>query len=349
MTFGLSAENILLPFLYIILPFLPVIFSVAYLFAVVTVTARLSVDGEITALQSKGLSLLRFALAPLLIGVVVSAVSTACAIYFESWGRREFVQFVYRKTHIEIDNVLHTKLQPGVFLHDFLDYVLYAEKISADRTTLSNVLVASSRESRNKFVLLARQATMKGSIVGGDLKVRFSDGFIYTLTDDSGDIATSTFKAGELDLLEVFHKEILGNPTAEDDFRSYPPAQLWSYVASLRAAPQGQEETLAKAEYLWHSRWANSLVVISFALLGVILGLHDPRSVREPIFIKSVATVIFSMSWVSLFRWLAEHSLIDAIWAAWLPQLLLLGFSVFALLQRNRLPATQSLWSRVGR
>jgi lipopolysaccharide export system permease protein len=347
LTFGLSAENVLLPFLYIILPFLPVILAVAYLFAVVTTVARLSMDGEITALQSKGMSLVRFALAPLVVGVGVGLISGISALYCEAWGRREFVQFVYRKTHIEIDNVLHTKLQEGVFLHDFLDYVLYAKKISKDHATLSNVLVASSRESKSRFVLLAKTAKLQGSIVEGNLKVQFFDGFIYGIGEDDQELKTAQFAQGDLDLLQVFHERILGQPLAIDDFRSYPPAELSQFIEELKVQAAGENDlVLAKARFLWHVRPANGLLALSFALFGLLLGLHDPRSVSEPIFIKSVATVIFCFSLLSLFRWLAEHAYLHPVLAAWGPAGLLLGLAILALLRRNKLPTTMSLFGR---
>jgi lipopolysaccharide export LptBFGC system permease protein LptF len=349
MTFGLSAENVLLPFLYIILPFLPVIFAVAYLFAVVTTVARLSVDGELTAIQSKGMSLMRFAHAPVVVGVLVSLLSGLSALYFEAWGRREFVQFVYRKSHVEVDNVLHTKLQEGVFLHDFLDYVLFAKTISKDRSTLSEVLVSSNRESKTKFVLLAKTAKLKGAIAEGNLKVQFFDGFVYSIADDGEEVKTARFRQGEIDLLQVFHERILGQPTAVDDFRSFPPGELSRFIDTLllKTDEPPPQEVLAKARYLWHSRLANALLVISFSLLGILLGVHDPRAVREPIFLKTVATIMLCFSLSSLFRWLAENSYTNPVLAAWGPQLTLLGLALLALLQRNRLPATQSLFTRV--
>ncbi len=347
MAFGLSAENILLPFLYIILPFLPVILTVAFLFALVSIIARLSLDGEIIAIQARGMSLLRFSLAPLAIGMVLSAVASVTAHYGEAWGRREFVQFVYRKTHVEIDNVLHTKLQPAVFLHDFLDYVLYAEKISPDHTTLSRVLVANSQGSKNKFILLAKKAKLHGSINEGNLKVHFFEGFSYTLEAGDEQIKTTSFDEGEIDLLQIFHERILGQPGSEDDFRSYPPQELSTYIDSLKQ--QGtHREILAKAQYLWHARFANALLLISFSLLGVLLGLHDPRSLKAPIFLKTIATVIFCFSFISVFRWCSENNYCNPFINAWLPQLLLFAFSLWALLRRNRLPAAEPLFKNLA-
>src|SRR6476469_9546709 len=103
-TFGLSLENVFLPFLYIILPFIHLTIPMAYLFAVMLTFGRLSADGEYPELLAAGYSLARAAVPVLMLGVILYGVATASALNLEPWGRREMVQFLYRKTQTELDN-----------------------------------------------------------------------------------------------------------------------------------------------------------------------------------------------------------------------------------------------------
>ena len=92
------------------------------------------------------------------------------SVYFESWGRRETLKFYHRKAQTELDNMIKYRMKEGVFQDDFLGYVLYAEKISADRTHFENVMLAPGRESQKEhFTLLAPAASIDGSVEAGDL------------------------------------------------------------------------------------------------------------------------------------------------------------------------------------
>src|SRR5690606_10602516 len=105
-----SAENVLLPFLYLILPFLSVTIPIAFLFAVLITFSRLSADGEYPAMLASGFSLKRAAMPVLLVAVVMYGVAASCALNLEPWGRRELVQFLYRKTQTELDNYVRYKM-----------------------------------------------------------------------------------------------------------------------------------------------------------------------------------------------------------------------------------------------
>ncbi len=59
--FGFSVENILMPQLFVILPFLTYSIPWAFLFAVIVSIGRISGDGEYTAMLAGGYSLVKMA------------------------------------------------------------------------------------------------------------------------------------------------------------------------------------------------------------------------------------------------------------------------------------------------
>ncbi|MEZ4741870.1 MAG: LptF/LptG family permease [Bdellovibrionota bacterium] len=172
--FGLTAENILLPFLYIIMPFMTIIIPISFLFAVMVAFSRISADGEFFALLSAGYSLRRAAMPILVMGGVLYLIGGTSAMYLEAWGRREFVQFRYRKTQTELDNMIKFKMQEGVFLDDFIGYVIYAEHISRDRSKFTNVMLSPKEgKSSSDTIMIAPKAQITGSVESGDLRMVF--------------------------------------------------------------------------------------------------------------------------------------------------------------------------------
>ena len=344
-TFGLTLENIFLPFLYIILPFMPIIIPISFLFSVMVSLARLSSDGEFTAMVACGYSMQRILRPIACVSLALYALSVLCAVNLEAWGRREFVQFIYRKSQTELDNMMRFKIQPGVFVNDFLDYTIYTERISKDRSQFYNVVLAPDHNSKqNDFVMVAPRAKIEGSVEMGNLHMTFYDGIGYS-TDDSGEgSAVMRFAEAEIDVLRIFHEQILGPDSKKDDYRSYPALKLYQYVKALEADPKGDRTLYQKAAYLWHARIANPFLVIVFAFLGLLLGIGDQRQNKNAGYIGTVLAVICCFVFVMSFRWLAENGWLQPWVGAWLPQLILASVVLLAFRRKVSLPLSESLF-----
>lgn len=342
-TFGLSLENIFLPFLYLILPFISLTIPIAYLFAVLLSLGRFSADGEYAALLAAGYSLKRAAVPIMLVAAILYGVAATCALYLEAWGRRELVQFLYRKTQTELDNMVRYKMQSGVFLDDFLGYVLYAEKISDDRKKFENVLLAPGRaHSDEKFTLLAPSGSIAGSVAKGDLRLTLDYGVAYSSRPDSERTSILKFKRAEIDILRIFQEQILGPDSKEDDFRSYPPSELMAYVSSLKDNGNRDRSTYLRARYLFHQRIGMPFAVIFFAIFGMVLGVSDPRRGKSRAFIGAIFVIIGGYVMTMAFKWLAERDYIGAPLGIWMPNMIMLAFGSFLLYQKNRLPPSES-------
>jgi lipopolysaccharide export system permease protein len=347
--FGLSAENVLLPFLYLILPFLSLTIPIAFLFAVLITFSRLSADGEYPAMLASGFSLRKAAMPVLLIATLFYGVATACALNLEPWGRRELVQFLYRKTQTELDNYVRYKMHSGVFLEDFIGYVLYAEKISDDRQNFENVLIAPGKNSKENFTLLAPSGSIVGSVEEGELKLELDFGVAYASRPNSDKTSVLKFKRAEIDLLKMFQEQILGDDTAEDDFRSYTPTQMWNYLGDMEAKDQTDDSVYKRARYLLHQRIAMPFSTITFAMFGMILGVSDPRRGKSWGYVLAIATTIGGFILSTGFRVISERGAMEAPLAAWAPNFIMLAFGIFLMIQKNRLPPSEGTleWSNM--
>ncbi len=346
-TFGLSLENVFLPFLYIILPFLSLTIPMAYLFAAVLTFGRLSADGEYAALLAAGYPLKRAAVTVMTVSVLLYAVAAASAMNLEAWGRRELVQFFYRKTQTELDNMVKYKMQPGVFLDGFLGYVLYAEKISSDRTHFQNVLLAPGGDAKNSnFTLLAPSGNLTGSVETGDLKLSLDHGVAFsTSAGASTKISILKFNKTDIDILRIFREQIIGADAAEDDYRSFRTLELRKYINELAALPKRsdeQEGNYKRADFLWHSRIAAPFAVITFAMFGMVLGVTDPRRGKSMAYVGAILTIMAGYVLMMGFKNFAENGNMKAVIAAWLPNLVLLLVGSFLVYQKNRLPPSEN-------
>lgn len=344
-TFGLSLENIFLPFLYIVLPFVQITIPIAFLVAVMLTFGRLSADGEYPGLLAAGYSLARAAVPTLIVGVALYGIGVFCALNLEAWGRREMVQFVYRKTQTELDNMIKYRLQSGVFLDDFLGYVLYSEKISADRTKLENVLLAPAGdkdEGRAGFTMLAPSGTVSGSVETGDLRMTLDNGMAYSHSPEGEQTSVLKFNHAEIDLLRIFQEQILGADAAVDDYRSYTLTELRDYIKNGATDPKRNEAFYRRAQYLLQKRIAAPFAAITFAFFGMTLGVSDPRRGKSIAYIGVIATVIFGYVIMTGFDWLVENRAGPMVLSAWAPNILLLAFGGFLLYQKNRLPPGES-------
>ena len=340
-TFGITLENVLLPLLYVILPFMSFNIPIAFMFAVTLSMGRISADGEYAGMLAAGYSLRRIARPILLISIILYGVGLACSLHLEGWGRRELVRFLYKKTQTEVDNILKFKLQSGVFLDDFLGLVLYTEKISANRQNLENVMIAPGRRGKDGFMLLAPAGKISGSVESGDLRLSLDRGAMYTPTGDDGTATVVKFQRAEFDLLRMFREQIVGGELIEDDYRAYNTSELNAFVDKMRDNPARNETIYLRARFLLHQRLTTPFAVITFALFGLVLGVNDPRRSKNAAYIGMIGAIIGGYVVVMAFKWLAERGSISAPLGAWIPNILLTLAGIFLLFQKNRLPPSE--------
>ncbi len=344
--FGLSAENLLLPFLFVLMPMVAITIPIALLFAVLLSFSRMSADGEYAALLASGYSLKRALVPVLIVAAGAYFLATTASVYFEAWARRETIAFTHRKAQTELDNIIRYRVKAGVFIDDFLGYVLYAENISPDRSHFENVMLAPGRDNQDQhFTLLAPAASINGSVESGNLRMSFDYGLIYTTQPNETQVSVVKFKRAELDLLRIFRDQVLGSQSEADDYRSYTPRDLWRYIDSKAKSTKADDiDKYLKARYLFHSRFSMPFAAIFFALFAMVFGINDDRRGKNYGFLAATLTVVIGYIVMMSFKFLADKGQMSAPLAAWLPNLLLTGVAAFLIYQKNRLPPSESVF-----
>jgi lipopolysaccharide export LptBFGC system permease protein LptF len=280
----------------------------------------------------------------LAIGMVLYAFGTLSASYLEGWGRREFTAFMHRKSQTALDSMLRVNLKSGVFLDNFLGYVLYAESISSDGSQLENVLLAPGRgQDKQNFMLFAPSASIVGSVAKGDLKMSFDYGMIHSSKPNSEEASIVKFKSMEIDLLRIFQDQIFGADTFVDDYRGYSPGQLSDYLKTVKNSTKPEDrDTYLKANFLFHQRFGMPFATIVFAIFGLIFGIQDERRGKSYGYLLTISTIMIGYVVFMVFKWIAEKGSLDAFAASWIPNIILGGFGWLLLWQKSRLPLSES-------
>lgn len=345
--FGFSLENLFLPILYTVLPFLTFTIPISFLFAVFMHYSRLNQDGEFTAMQAAGFSLRRAALPMFLVAAGLYICTALSATHLESWGRREFLQFLYRNMQTQLDNFIKVQLKPGVFFDDFLGFVLYAEEISPDHTKLNKVLIAprKANNGENYFTIFAPTGLISGSVENGDLKLNLRNGRSYAYDPTGKQTRVFEFNEADINLLKVFPKRILGEKQKKDDFRSYNAQELSSYVDRI-SSEDPHSKNFYKASYLFHQRIGVPFIALIFGIFGMVLGIQDLRQAKNHAFMWVIVVVLSNYVVIMGFKWLGEQGLLPAILAVWIPNIILLSISSFMAYQKGRLPPSERIFAR---
>jgi lipopolysaccharide export system permease protein len=346
--FGLSLENFFLPLLYIVLPFISFNIPIAFLFAVMMSFGRFSADGEYAGLLACGYPLKRAALPVALLAIALFGAGVMAGSYLEPWGRRELVRFIFDKTKNEVDNMVRIKIQPGVFMDNFLGYVFYAEGISSDRTRLTNVMLSPPSGSKQSFTILAPRGSITGGANTGDLKMSLNDG--QALSQDPVNLNGSVikFKRAEFDLLRLFREQLIEADVGDEDYRTLAPRDLLTHIDKLELQSPRDESEIIRARYLFHNRIAMPFSIFFFGMFGIVLGVVDPRSQKNRAYTGAIAAIIVVYVLMTACKGLADRQWVDAMWAAWLPNLILFAVGAFLLYQKNRLPPSEPVLDRAN-
>lgn len=342
-TFGVSFENIAMLFLLYFVQFLPFLVPLALAFSMTIVFARLSSQGEYVAYQASGCSLVRLVGIALIFLVPLQIATMHAAVHLESWSSRQNREFIVSRAQTEIDNIIGTKIAPGTISNDFLGYSFYTEEISEDRKELRNVIIAPKRGAEESFMVFAPRGSIKGSAGQGNLTLELQEGTFYSNRDDQDSMVVMRFDKNKLNLTKIFESQLSGNPQWKESVFQAPFGRLKEIVETK--PPDLGLADYTYAQYLLHSRFANTLLVFSSAFFGIVAGIFDDRRNKNRALFKTVFTTVFIFSYVNLAGWIVKQNWASAAPVVWGSQVSLFIVSAVLLLRRSHVPPAESLFS----
>lgn len=275
--FLFSSNSILTSFLMLLLYILPSILKltvpISLLLSCAIVTMRMSADRELEAWMSCGVSILRLAFMPTLLGILVMFISLLSALYFEPYANKQFVKFKWLQGRSLVETFIRSSLKEKAFIYDFRDtrnmpmtgaakLSMYFGSVDSSKTKMKDVFIAFSEPNHfySSFVV-AKNGELSKEFVQGypDYLFKLEDGYVYSNKEGKNSFTALLKQKTES------HYIFPPSPYLKEDLKLYPAPVDWTVTKyaqlnislvslfkdkfKLESGPQEQIEQLYPHEY----------------------------------------------------------------------------------------------------
>ena len=316
---GVGLRTISQIILYLSLSFLPALFPMSLLFAVLLTYGRLSRDSEIVALRSMGLQMGHIGSPAFLLGVLVAVLSAQTSFRLAPWGNRQF-EMVIAKLSSQKAGVA---IREGTFSEGFFDMVIYANTVDSKTGQMKNVFIYDERDNSMPLTIIAKsgQILRQSSEQAEHALLRLRDGSIHRTNRQR--YTKVNFGVYDINLSRAF--------TFSDGVKS---PQSMSFDELDEKITKPGIPALARLDYQmeYHKRWAIAFACLIFALLGVGLGTErNTRQLKASGMVLSMIVIVTYWIFFVIFETLGRNSTISPILAAWSPNVLFSFYAIWRL------------------
>jgi len=266
-------------FVYLGPHFLVMAVPIAFMLAILLGLGRLNEDREVLALASLGVSPQQLAVAPMVIGLLLSGALMFLAFNAEPWGLR---MVSARVTDVIKRNVIGD-VKGGTFYEDLTSLVLFVEKVDAEQGRWENVLLHDDRDPNAPLLVLARTGSVRPGELKEGLKLGLREGEVHRATRASEDYAVVTFERGDLAV------ELGGYSFRKNRFPRSPKEEMFPGEL-LEAAEEAEKSGHDSRPFLmaFHGRLGRAFTPFAFAVLGAPLALARSSAGRARGFLLTI-------------------------------------------------------------
>ena len=303
--------------LYMTVGYLPILFPIALLFAVLMTYGRLSGDSETVALLSLGLTPTHLLLPSLVVGTFVMFLSLQTSFRLAPWGKRKMDKLVSQVTQAKPG----ITIREGVFSEGFFDLVVYAKNVDSKAGQLQKVFIYDERDSSSPMTIIAKEGLIFNTrtLNGNQAYLRLLEGNVHRSNEDFyTKINYNTYDINLFDPVE--YKESKLSPDG------YNFSQLRSALDDKSIT--GKRKLKLKTE--WNRRWALSAACLIFAILGVSLSLSiNRRTARSGSMVLCISAVVVYWSLFVMGESMARNEHLHPSLGAWIANVLFAGFAIY--------------------
>lgn len=290
----------------------------AMIFAGLMSFARLSSEGELTAMRVAGASVLRIVAPVLVVAAVVSAGMTFVAHTYipEANGMSARILAEYRRRGPALSHLMIRVPQRGR-----LERIVYIDRLDAARGLMHWVIIIEFRE-RRWVTLVAKRAVWGGG------RWRLEEVEHTDVTPDG----TRTERIAELEY-------DIGRAPADlqrirYDVTELPTRELLRELAVVSAGPARDRSRAISIRTEIANRWATPWSVLGFALVGVALGVRPQRTSRGVALGVSLAVILLYYIVMHTMTVVSEQGGLPPAVCAWAADVVLYVMGTVGLLSR---------------
>jgi lipopolysaccharide export system permease protein len=333
---NVSGYSILSLMSYLSLTFMPVIFPIAFLLAVLMGFGRLSTDSEVLAMRASGVSVYSMLVPVFGLGCVLALITMFCNFYFVPFGSRQFRYELFRISNTKAIATIHS----GTFTEGFFDLVLYADNVDSKRNTMERVLIYDERRQDAPVTVVARHGQILNNLQAADgipgLVLRLFEGSLHR-----GNPARSLYEKTSFDVYDIFLRLETAKVVGVDVPKTMDISVLKGRIDGIqdkmdKGTPFESLSQLERLEFVAFSveywkRFALASSCLVFALMGVAFGVIRTRTVRSNSFLICLFVLLFYWGIYSLGHNLASTGKIPAFVGMFSANAILLVLALFTL------------------
>ena len=303
---------------YMSISFLPMLFPMSLIFAVLMTYNRLSQDSEIIAFKSTGVDNFTLLMPAFLFAIVITIISAQTSYYLAPWGNRKFEILI---THLG-NTKAAASIKEGTFSESFFDLVVYANKVDSKSGILNDLFIYDEKQPDAPLTIIAPE----GQIIpdetnpGHSVLLRLFNGQIHRKSESHTVINFDSY-------------DILLNDPIKLEERKKSASSL-----SLQELQEAQMNTevsaVLKNDYRieYHKRTALAVACLIFSIVGVAFGIsNNRRGGKSSGFILSVGFIILYWLVYLTFEGLVRSNTLTVALGIWFTNIIFLGFGLFYL------------------
>jgi lipopolysaccharide export system permease protein len=320
-------------FLSLFPTFLEITLPAALLLAVLLALGRLASDSETTALSAAGVGMRGVAAPILALSGTVFLASLLIAWSGIPWGNRQLQEVVAR--------VISIRAGAGAAEHVFQEVtpgvLLYPDRVSADGTRISGVLLSQRVEGQDPLLVFANEGEFFPEKGGKSVRLFLTDGAIHHEETAEGVYRIASF--GRMDFLLPLG--FAGTGDGED------PKRLTLPQLSRRIAASGDGRKGGAFRYHFHRRLSLAASCFAFGLFAIPLGLSQRARGKSPALAITVSVIVFYYMFLAAGGAMENRNPAAMVLLLWLPNALVLSLACWILWRsESRMISLPALFGR---
>jgi len=293
------------------------------LMSVVVAFLRFSVDSEIIALKSSGISLYQmlppvsaFALAAALVALVIT-------LFAAPWGNRSFKNLLFKIAQSKADLALKER----VFCEPFDDVVLYVNNFSREERVLKDVFLVDRRDKDMTNTIIAKRGQLIMRPDQRTISLYLTEGSIFMVEKNLDSARTIRFNTYTL---SIGLKDFMSNHASRQKApHELSISELMKQMNSPRTDPMRRSRMLRE----FFEKFSIPLAVFFMGIIGVPLGAQIRGRGRSSGI--GISLAVFSIYYLCLtaIRSISTGGTLSPVIGVWIPNLFL-AVSIMYLLHR---------------
>jgi len=291
------------------------------LMSVVVAFLRLSVDSEIIALKSSGISL--YQMLPPVVGfsLLVFFIGLTISIFVAPWGNRAFKDLIFKIAESKAD----IGIKERVFCEPFDNLVLYVNNFSRRERVLKDVFVVDRRDKDVTNTIVAEEGRIMMRPDERIITIYFVKGTIFVVDKNLSAARTIKFNTYGLN---IGLKDVMANLAS----RRKAPHELSmeSLIEQLKMVPKGDMRYNRMMRELLE-KGSIPLAVLFMGIIGVALGAQIRARGRSAGI--GVSLAVFSAYYICLMvmRSICSSGGMSPVIGVWIPDVFLIITMIYFL------------------